>query len=224
MALINCKHCGHQISDKASLCPKCGTPTLSLNAPDHNTHTSEQHSSNDTTRLGQTRVAEKPRITHNISILWSILFLIIILGGGAIIWMSIKLDELKYPDAELINLKKEVQELIHQDNSQPAMVYSENTPASINLDYNSSKNTNEKPNMNTSQSSPSPVSYNNSETPSKNKEKNKSKTKKENQKSKNTGEKNKKPNPIPKSNQMPTPKADVSRNKLENKDNSKDWD
>lgn len=27
MALIECKNCGHKISDKASVCPKCGTPT-----------------------------------------------------------------------------------------------------------------------------------------------------------------------------------------------------
>ena len=27
MALIECKNCGHRISDKAAVCPKCGTPT-----------------------------------------------------------------------------------------------------------------------------------------------------------------------------------------------------
>ena len=28
MALINCKQCGHSISDKSRKCPKCGTPTI----------------------------------------------------------------------------------------------------------------------------------------------------------------------------------------------------
>lgn len=26
MALIKCKECGEQVSDKADLCPKCGAP------------------------------------------------------------------------------------------------------------------------------------------------------------------------------------------------------
>lgn len=30
MALVECKNCGHQISDKATKCPKCGTQSDSI--------------------------------------------------------------------------------------------------------------------------------------------------------------------------------------------------
>ena len=32
MALIKCKECGHEVSDKASMCPNCGCPIESLGA------------------------------------------------------------------------------------------------------------------------------------------------------------------------------------------------
>lgn len=30
MALIKCSKCGNMVSDKASFCPKCGTPSLGM--------------------------------------------------------------------------------------------------------------------------------------------------------------------------------------------------
>ncbi len=33
MALIKCSECGHEISDKAEVCPKCGAPVLMSLAP-----------------------------------------------------------------------------------------------------------------------------------------------------------------------------------------------
>ena len=31
MSLVSCKNCGHRISDKALVCPKCGVPTSNSN-------------------------------------------------------------------------------------------------------------------------------------------------------------------------------------------------
>ena len=63
MALIKCKECGHEVSDKASACPNCGCPI-------------------DSVETYQEQIDEEPRRKNKTLILALVVALLCLVGGG----------------------------------------------------------------------------------------------------------------------------------------------
>ena len=112
MALIKCNHCGKQISDKATSCPKCGTPRTPVNFhPMHEVGKSNEKS-NQHLSIQKTHENFDTQVSRDNPSKKTLYLPIITLGAiaiGVIVWLAVTF--LRTPKGLNDNELNELQEL-----------------------------------------------------------------------------------------------------------------
>ena len=101
MALIKCNECGHEVSDKASMCPNCGCPIQYVNSPNDN----------KTSVKPQPQTKEKTKIVKwKKPVIGTLTAILLIVGIYGLMTMSKNMSQSD------IEITKELSEAVHSYN------------------------------------------------------------------------------------------------------------
>ena len=110
MALIKCRECGHDVSDKAVKCPNCGYPVEKMNVSDNHEETIE----NVTLKFNLQKERVESKLNKWVSIAINVLIVLLIIVDIKLIYGKIDFSD---DDVKLV-YSGELVELAEKENAE----------------------------------------------------------------------------------------------------------